>query len=160
MDWRLRWFKQENSSLVFPDALRKVKNILLITPSDHPELEEEIHLFASGLYKIFTNAQVSTFDRATFRPADGNWFGLPNEGYLDNFRQAKFDLVIDLNMKQDRLCTYIGALCGAPLRMNLVEGAYDHIYNFHIRINKLQPDVRRLEKTLANLQKLAESNKI
>ncbi len=156
MDLRLKWFKQDETSVVLPEALQKVKNILLITPADHPELEEEIHTFASGLYEIFRQVQVSTFDRSSFRPADGNWFGLPKEEYLDNFRQGKFDFVIDLNIQQDRLCTYICALSGAPLRMNLCSGEYDHIYNFHIRTNKMQPDVRRLEKTLLNLQKFMQ----
>ncbi len=156
MDFKLKRFKDPSEPAVFPEALRTVKQVLLITPADHPELEGEIQAFASGLYTIFKQVQVSTFDRSSFRPADGNWFGLPNESYLDNFRQEKFDLVIDLNIQQDRLCTYICALINAPLRMNLCSGDYDHIYNFHIRTNKMQPDVRKLEKMLANLKKFMQ----
>ena len=148
MDFRLKWYKSENQALEFPTTIQSVKKILLIAPTDHQELEAQVHDFASGLYTVFKLAQVSTFERSSFRPADGNWFGLPKEEYLDNFRQENFDLVIDLNLEQDRLCTYICALSGAGLRLNLSEGKYDHIYNFHIRTDKTQEIETRLQKVL------------
>lgn len=147
MDLRLRWFKEEDLSVELPGAVRRIKNILLIS-SGQKEFEEDVHNFATGLYEIFDTVQVSTFERPSFRPEDGNWFGLPLSAYLDNFRQEHFDLVLDLNPEQDRLCTYICALSGAALRMNLTSGKYDHIYNFHIRTNAAQPMKQRLQRVL------------
>ena len=152
MDFRLKWFKADKQPLEFSSALKLVKNILLIAPVDHAELDEDVHHFASELYKIIENVRVSTFERSTFRPDDGNWFGLPNDSYMDNFRQENFDLVIDLNVEQDRLCTYICALSGAGLRINLTSGKYDHIYNFHIRSNESKTVSARFESILKYLR--------
>ena len=153
MDLRLRWFKSEQDDLELPGSIQKVRHILLITPEGHPELELALEQFASQMYKIFENVQVSTFERSSFRPQDGNWFGLPKEEYLDNFRQENFDLVIDLNLEPDRLCTYISALSGAPLRMNLVPGKYDHVYNVQIRTTDLGNAEYKMDKLLDYLKR-------
>jgi len=152
MDLRLKWFKGETEPLRFLETLGKIKHILLIVPENPAKMENAIQQFSSGLYTVFNDVQISTFERASFRPTDGNWFGLPHEDYLDNFRQEKIDLVIDLNMKTDRLCTYIAALSGARLRMNISMDKYDHIYNFHIRTDeKLSAEIR-LKRILENLK--------
>ena len=153
MDLRLKWFKSDQDDLELPGSIRNVRHILLITPEGHPELEQVLEAFASELYKIFDNVQVSTFQRSSFRPQDGNWFGLPREEYLDNFRQEKIDLVIDLNLETDRLCTYISALSGAPLRMNLMPGAYDQVYNVQIRPHELGNAEYKMDKILEYLRR-------
>ena len=91
IDFRLKWFKQDNSIIIFPMVLKNVKNILIIIPADYPEENVEIRTFILGLYKIFRHVKVSTFERSSFRPEDGNWFGLPNENYLENFHRNIFD---------------------------------------------------------------------
>ncbi len=153
MDLRLKWFKSGENELELPASIQNVRHILLITPEDHPELELALEQFASALYKIFDNVQVSTFERSSFRPQDGNWFGLPKEEYLENFRQEKIDLVIDLNLEPDRLCTYISALSGAPLRMNLIPGAYEHVYNVQIRTHELGNAEYKMDKMLDYLRR-------
>jgi len=153
MDLRLKWFKTDSSDLELPASIQKVRNILLITPEGYPELETALEEFASELYKIFKDVQVSTFERSSFRPVDGNWFGLPREDYMKNFQQAEFDLVIDLNLKPDRLCTYISALSGAPLRMNLSSGKYDHVYNVQIRTQASGNTEYKMEKMLEYMRR-------
>jgi len=130
--FRLRLFGKEENAINIPERIRRVKNILLVLPVG-AEYNTSVQQFSSQLYRIFKGAQVSTFERSSFRKSDGNWFGLPKENYLKNFRDVKFDLVIDLNQPQDNLCTYICALSGAPLRLAIANGRYDHIYNLQIR---------------------------
>lgn len=152
MDLRLRWFKEDGPAVELPSAIRDIHNILIISPGSK-EMEEDVHFFASELSREFDPVKVSTFERNSFRPQDGNWFGLPVDAYLENFRQEHFDMVIDLNPEQDRLCTYICALSGGTLRINLASGAYDHIYNFHIRMDKIQPLRKRLQGIIENLKR-------
>lgn len=135
LDMRLKMFKNADDSLNFPEGIRQVKNILLLIPEGE-EYSAFMQQFTSDLYRIFDRVQVSTFERSSFRQSDGNWFGFPKESYLNNFREANFDLVLDLNQPQDRLSAYICALSGASLRMTRTSGAYDHIYNMQIRSNK------------------------
>jgi len=130
--FRLRVFGKEENAINIPERIRKVKSILLILP-EGKEYNAPVQQFSSRLYRIFKGAQVSTFERSSFRKSDGNWFGLPKESYLKNFQDVNFDLVIDLNQPQDNLCTYICALSGAPLRLAISGGIYDHIYNLQIR---------------------------
>jgi len=149
---RLRWFKENDHVVELPAAIRDIHNILIISPGEE-ETEDDVYYFASELYHIFDPVNVSTFERSSFRPQDGNWFGLPGDAYLENFRQEKFDLVVDLNPEQDRLCTYICALSGGTLRINLASGRYDHIYNFHIRTDELQALRQRLQRLLDSLKR-------
>jgi len=151
IDLRLKWYKDNSPSLEVPSSLRNVKHLLLMVPPKKDKLEAPMREFTSRLHEIFNNVKVSTFKKTSFRPIDGNWFGLPKKDYLDKFCEEKFDLIIDLNQQQDRLCTYICALSGATLRLNFATGRYDHIYNFHIRTNEEQEVIVRLEKILSYL---------
>ena len=132
ISFRLKLFRDNEDSFNFPQEIRNVRNILLIIPEDN-EYSTSIQSFISELYKLFDKAEISTFERSTFRKSDGNWFGLPKESYLKTFQDVNFDLVIDLNQPHDNLCTYICALIGSPLRMSWTEGQFDHIYNLQIR---------------------------
>ena len=151
IDLRLRWYKDDSPSLEIPSSLRNVKHLLLMVPPKQAKLEAPVKEFTSRLYEIFDNVNVSTFKEKSFRPIDGNWFGLPKKDYLEKFNKGKFDLIIDLNQQQDRLCAYICAFSGATLRLNFATGVYDHIYNFHIRTNENQEVIVRLEKILSYL---------
>lgn len=135
LDWRLNFFKNDDAIRNFPEDIRKIKNILIIAPLEI-ENSESFRNFTSGLYEIFENARVSTFQKESLRSTDRNWLGVPNEEYLLQLKQDQFDLVIDLNLNQDKICAYLGALSGAPVRLNLSSGKYDHVYNLHFRVEK------------------------
>jgi hypothetical protein len=152
INFRLKLFKDKEDSLNFPQEIRNVKNILLIIPENN-EYNTSIQSFISELYKLFDKAEISTFERSSFRKSDGNWFGLPRESYLKNFQDVKFDLLIDLNLPHDNLCTYICALIAPPLRMSWTSGKFDHIYNLQIR-SKYQG---LIEDKLANILNYFES---
>jgi ADP-heptose:LPS heptosyltransferase len=86
---------------------------------------------------------------------DVNWLGVPNQSYLDRIRNENFDITIDLNSHHDVLCTYLTDLIEAPMRLHLVEGKFDKIYNLHIR-SKMESSIEKryqnLVKYLANLR--------
>jgi len=149
--FRLKLFGSVLKAIDFPKAIKSTKNILLMIPADS-EYSDEIQEFASGLYQIFNQAAVSTFERKNFRKNDGNWFGLPEEKYLRSFQEAEIDLVIDLNIKHDKLCAYISALSGAPLRLTVGSGPFDYVYNLQIRQDPQKPLSERLKNVLNYLK--------
>ena len=92
------------------------------------------------------------------RKSDRNSLGVPNSTYLNQIRDEKYDLLIDLNPEQDRICTYLGALCEASMRIHLSEGNFDKIYNLQIRTDKNAPLSTRYDTLIIYLSKLKNSN--
>lgn len=140
----------------FKKRIAGIKNILLILPGETAS-EDVMFDFASKLYPIFGEAKVSTFERRSIRPEDCNWFGLPHREYLRNITAEHFDLVVDLNIKPDKLCSYLVSISGAPLRLNLVEGDFAHIYNLHFRTQGEKPLRDQLQNILNYLQTIKEN---
>ncbi|HHJ53137.1 MAG TPA: hypothetical protein ENJ89_08080 [Caldithrix abyssi] len=149
--FRLKLFGNITKSIDFPKALRATRNILIMIPEDS-EYKQEVQEFTARLYDVFNQAAVSTFERKNFRKNDGNWFGLPADKYLRLFQEADIDLIIDLNPKHDKLCAYIAALSGAPLRMTIGSGAFEYVYNMQLRQDAGKPLKEKLKNTLNYLK--------
>ncbi len=134
LNWRLNRLKSGETPQNFKETLRNVKHILVIIPPTM-SMETIMPRFIPHLYQVFgDDIRISTFEKNTFRKEDSTWLGLPKDEYLDIFRSEQIDLIIDLNEEEDAFCTYVCALINAPVKVNLAEGgAYDHIYNLHIR---------------------------
>ena len=82
-----------------------------------------------------------------------NWLGVPNDSYLKVIRDEQFDLVVDINTKQDKISSYLCALSGAPMRVNLTSGDFDHLYNLHFRIKDIHKSIdERLQNMISYLE--------
>ncbi len=156
LDVRLRFLGNVSGVQNFPEKIGEVKNILVIIPTN-TENKGDYHYFKSKLYRIFDNVKVSTFERDSLRKSDCNWLGVPLEDYLRKFQDDMFDLVIDLNNEQDKICVYICALSGAPLRLNLASGRYDDIYNLRIQSSAGKSLKEQLDNILNYLITFKES---
>jgi hypothetical protein len=132
LDFRLKKLHEKENIYNFSHELKKVKKILVILPSKD-EYTETIQSFVKRLTEIFEKARVSTFVDSSLRKTDISWLGVPNEQYLKSIQDEQFDLVIDINIVQDRICAYLCALSGASMRLNLASGEYDFIYNLQFR---------------------------
>ncbi len=137
----------------FPELVKRVGRILVILPSS-TSLESGSNIFTSRLYDLFGEVQVSTFNRTSLRETDVNWYGLPSDRYLENIRSEKFDMVIDLNSTPDYICSYLVALSGARLRLNLISTEYDQAYNLHFRSDRKQNPQELTKNILEQLKKL------
>jgi hypothetical protein len=124
--------KQRNEITDYFRQLSESKKILIILPIDIQK-NNLINEFKSNLADIFPKSSISTFDITSLRKSDMNWLGVPGKEYLNRIREEAFDLLIDLNEKQDRICTYLSALSNAPMRIQFSEGKFDKIYNLQIR---------------------------
>jgi hypothetical protein len=134
LHFNLKSVKKEDAPCHFSEKLKTIRQILVIKPSDSIN-ERSIQDFISKLYSVYPDVQVSTFMKSNLRPSDTNWLGVPNNNYLKNIQEVDFDMVIDLNLQHDTICSYICKLSGAPIRLNLKSGHYDNVYNLHIKSN-------------------------
>jgi hypothetical protein len=152
VDLRLKKFARHERSLNFAEEFKKVKKVLIIVPSGN-EYTESVQDFIKGAGLVFKNASVSTFASSTLRKSDLTWFGIPNEKYLHLIRDESFDLVLDINLRPDRVCAYLSALSGAAMRLNLIGGDYDYIYNLHFRSDNANNINERLNNIIVCLNK-------
>ncbi|MGD9486666.1 MAG: hypothetical protein AB7W47_01465 [Calditrichaceae bacterium] len=155
LEFRFRKIKNSDELYDFPKMIQNVTHIFVILSAER-DLEKENQEFLSSLYKIFSEARISTFERSSLRKEDMNRLGVPNDQYLKNIQDEKFDLVIDLNVKQDKICSYLTALSGASMRLNLTSGRYDHIYNLHIRGGRENTPTRQFGNILTYLKSLRQ----
>ncbi|KAA3615033.1 MAG: hypothetical protein D8M58_11315 [Calditrichaeota bacterium] len=132
LSFRLKMLLSQERAYDFSSELNKVKKALVILPAQN-EYSEPFQVFVKKLNTVFPNANISTFVSSSLRKTDMSWLGVPNEQYLKIIRDEQFDLVIDANDEQDKICSYLCALSGAPMRLNLASGEYDSIYNLHFR---------------------------
>jgi len=136
----------------FSEQLGKTEKILIIIPSGN-EYSETIQNFIKQIGHVFKNAKVSTFVNSSLRKNDFNWLGVPNDKYLRVVRDEQFDLVVDINTKQDKVSSYLCALSGAPMRINLASGDFDHLYNLHFRIKDISKSIEeRLQNMISYLE--------
>lgn len=133
----------------FASELKKTEKILVILPS-RQEYTETMQNFVKKLSGLFKAARVSTFVSSSLRKEDLSWLGVPNEHYLKLIRDEQFDLVIDVNTMQDKICAYLCALSGAPMRLNLSAGQYDNIYNLHFRTSSEKTLDERLQHIVSS----------
>lgn len=158
VNFRLKMFHKYELTYDFFKEVNEVKKILIILPAND-EYKEHMQQFIKDVSQTFNKSSVSTFARSTLRKTDLSWFGVPNEKYLKIIREEGFDLVIDANINQDKLCSYLSALSGAQLRLNLSSGNYDHIYNLHFRSDQQKPVPNRLQNIVAYFEHLRNKSR-
>jgi RNAse (barnase) inhibitor barstar len=148
LDTRLHFTRGKSQITNFVKGIKSVKKVLIILPRDRAE-EVQARKYLTALIQVFDKVQVSTLDVFSLRRIDVNWLGIPNDSYLNRIRSEKFDMTIDLNSHHDVLCTYLTGLIEAPVRLHLVEGKFDKIYNLHIR-SRMEAPIEKRYQNLVN----------
>jgi hypothetical protein len=151
--------KQQNEITDYSQQLREAKKILIILPVIHQNVQVE-HDFKSNLSKAFANSSISTFGITSLRKSDMNWLGVPGKEYLKNIQDEGFDLLIDLNEEQDRICSYLSALSNAPMRIHFSQGKFDKIYNLQIRTDLNAPLAEKIQTLYNYLLKFSKTEKV
>jgi hypothetical protein len=148
--------KQKNEITDYSRQLSEAKKILIILPVIHQNVQL-INDFKTNLANAFPKSSISTFGITSLRKSDMNWLGVPGKEYLNRIREEDFNLLIDLNEDQDRVCTYLSALSNAPLRIHFSEGKFDKIYNLQIRTDinvSLNTKIQTLTNYLIKFSKI------
>jgi hypothetical protein len=160
INFRLRVLSKQDRAYDFSEQLAKTEKILIIIPAGD-EYSESIQNFTQKIGMLFKKARVSTFVNSSLRKNDLNWLGVPNEKYLRIIRDEQFDLVVDINTKQDTISSYLCALSGAPMRINLTSSEFDHLYNLHFRVKDVRKSTdEQLQNILSYLKFLIDSKSV
>jgi len=133
LESKLLFTRESNQITDFFRQINDLSKILIIVPHDRAE-EVFVRKYLSQIRSIFKGTRISTLDVFNMRDYDTNWIGMPNQNYLKKLHDEKFEFVIDLNSHHDQLCTYLCLCTTAPLRLHLVQGKYDKIYNLQLRV--------------------------
>jgi len=151
--------KQKNEITDYSRQLSEAKKILIILPVIYQNVQL-INDFKSNLADAYPKSSISTFGITSLRKSDMNWLGVPGKEYLIRLREEKFDLLIDLNEQQDRVCTYLSALSNAPMRIHFSEGKFDRIYNLQIRTEITAPLNVKIQTLINYLAKFSKTEKL
>ena len=151
--------KQQNEITDYARQLSEAKKILIILPVIHENVQVE-HDFKSNLAKAFPKSSISTFGITSLRKSDMNWLGVPGKEYLKNIQDEGFDLLIDLNEYQDRICSYLSALSNAGMRIHFSQGKFDKIYNLQIRTEINAPLQEKIQTLFNYLVKFSKTEKV
>ncbi len=146
LDVRFRKLVDDSASIDFSVALGAVEKVLVLLSGD-PDGNEALTGFLKQLSRLFDGGHVATFSMDTLRKDDMTWLGIPQQRYLDSIRSEQYDLVIDTVDPPTHISSYISALSGAPLRLNLYDNPWAHVYNLHFRTD----NSRKLDEQLSNI---------
>jgi hypothetical protein len=151
------YFLRENTEVTdFIQKVKRVKKILIILPRDRAQ-EVEARRYIPELRQAFPRAGISTLDILSLRKNDVNWLGVPNTFFLNKFRTENFEMIIDINDRHDALCSYLAAFIGAPMRIHLVQGKFDKIYNLHFRASSDTSFAGRFNNMIGSLNKMKKA---
>jgi hypothetical protein len=135
LEVRLLFIREKSQITDFLLQLKSVKKVLIILPRDRAE-EVYARKYLTQIRQLFKGTRISTLDVFSLRKMDTNWLGMPNQDFINKLHDEKFDLIVDLNSFHDRLCTFLGATTGAPMRLHVMPGKYEKIYNLQFRVHK------------------------
>lgn len=158
LNYKLKNLYKNERAYDFAFELKKVEKVLVILPPNE-EYSTKMQNFIKQIGTLFPKARVSTFVTSSLRKEDMSWLNVPNEKYLKVIRDEQFDLVLDMNLKQETVASYLCALSGAPMRINLASGAYDGVYNMHFRTKQTENIDNQLKNIHAYLQHLQSAHK-
>lgn len=69
-----------------------------------------------------------------FSNKDINWFDKPSSRFINDFIKEKYDIVIDLNLKNSLSSTYIVGLSRAKCKVGMFDEGKTKIYDFMIKL--------------------------
>lgn len=113
-----RTLNRIDSVLGFPVAASSIKKVLLFLPA-HLERLDDANRFARLLRDTYQGWTVDIFDVDKLKKEDFNRLNAPNFKILTNLKDAKYDLVIDLNEEFHLTSAFLAVMTEAPYRLNL-----------------------------------------
>ena len=162
LEVRLLFTREPNQMTDFFKQINDLNKLLIIVPRDRAE-EVSVRKYVTQIRQIFKGTRIATLDVFNIRDHDVNWIGLPNQHYIKKLYDEKYELVIDLNSHHDYLCAYLCFCTRAPLRLHLVSGKYDKIYNLQLRVGEfasVDTKFRNLINYLARMRGIETDEKV
>lgn len=81
------------------------------------ELKKKVKVVGYYLSKVEPRVQYSKADYDFYGKKSHNWFGKPTDHIIDNFIEADYDILIDLNFNDESVMSYIAAVSRAKFKV-------------------------------------------
>jgi Family of unknown function (DUF6913) len=142
VDWKLK--SKEIKDQTFTEFFKRSFNFLALMPQDDADFAHSIQV----LYFLEDNKKhvtALTYDFKVslmplrFRPrviehslADMNLLKLPSNKIIEKLNSMHFNVIMDLNKKENLFCSYISSTVEAPIRIGFHKPNSDRYYNLQI----------------------------
>lgn len=143
LDWKIKGHEYEAQS--FTEFFRKSFNFLILMPQDDTDFAHSTQVL-SFLEDRKKHVTIFTFDFRVsllplkYRPkviehtaTNKNSFKLPSGKVIDRIKNMTFQVVIDLNRKENLFYSYIASVVNAPIKIGFAKPDADRFYNFQIK---------------------------
>lgn len=154
--------RMEPSDIIFPDAVKSPKHILVCLPSGLRELTL-VKQFLPHIADLFKPADIvllsmpgikvtDIFPRKGFQILSPSaehisWSGLAKHNYIDKLKELKFDLVLDLNLQPSSFTSSILLQFPEAVRIGRGNHRGNPFYNLEIKTKYLR-DERNIYRSM------------
>jgi hypothetical protein len=145
--------EQEFTYTDFTDFFKKSFTYLVLMPGEDSDFTYAINIL-KALENSKKHATVFTYDYkmnlvpARYRPhvidytvRDISKFNLPGKKLLSKISGKHYNVVIDLNRKENLFCSYISSIVNSPIKIGFSKPEADKYYNFQILNREENPEI-------------------
>lgn len=151
VDWKLKDREKKDQS--FTEFFKRSFKFLILMPQDDADFAHSIQV----LYFLEDNkkhATALTYDfRVSLMPlrfrskviehtiADVNLLKLPSAKIISKLNEMNFNVVFDLNRKENLFYSYIASIVEIPIRVGFVKPNADRYYNLQIKDTETEAEI-------------------
>ena len=151
VDWKLK--DKQNKDQTFTEFFKRAFNFLVLMPQDDADFAHSMQV----LYFLEDNkkhAAALTYDfRVSLMPlrfrtmviehtfADSNVLKLPSSKIISKLDGMMFQVVLDLNRKDNLFYSYIASIVNVPIRVGFSKPNSDLYYNLQIKDSELEAEI-------------------
>jgi hypothetical protein len=142
VDWKLK--DKQNKNQTFTEFFKRSFNFLVLMPQDDTDFAHSVQVLYF-LEDFKKHATAMTYDfRVSLLPlrfrnriiehtlADVNALKLPSAKIISKLNGMMFQVVLDLNRKNNLFYSYISSVVDIPIRVGFAKASSDLYYNFQI----------------------------
>jgi hypothetical protein len=151
LDWKIKGKEYQNQS--FSDFFKKAFNFLVIMPEEDADFAHSMQVldylernkkhvtifildFRVSLLPLKYRPRVVEHNMASRSPLK-----LQSNKTIDKLEGMSFQVIIDLNRKEDKFCTYVASVVNAPFKIGFAKENSDKVYNFQVKENVQEPEI-------------------
>ena len=151
VDWKLK--DRQNKDQTFTEFIKRAFNFLVLMPQDDADFAHSIQVLYF-LEDSKKHPSVLTYDfRVSLMPlrfrtsviehtlADSNVLKLPSSKIISKLNEMMFQVVLDLNRKDNLFYSYITSVINVPIRVGFSKPDSDLYYNVQIKDTESEAEI-------------------
>ncbi len=149
----LKLKKGEFDNQSFSSAFKSSNSFLILMPDDDKDFQYAVNIL-DYLEELKKDYSILTFDyRVSLLPVrfrekalghgikDINKIELPSRRLTSNLTKKKYDVLLDLNRKEQLFYTYISGIVSAAVSIGFAKSFADKVYNIQIANSETNPKI-------------------